>query len=190
MTLAPRLDSIWRSRFFLAFFVMAVVVTALSVWAVRRSTAPLAMFAWAAERLGRDVNAPDLPNQRRRVPLENLAFADLPGSELTELSSHELIGLASVTRTRSLSAREELFHKGDEANELYVVVSGHLKITTTSSDGNDLMFGLRLAVNDPAGSEPLAGFVRDTGTSASAASLEASRRLEWRVHTPYRGRMQ
>ncbi|MHA1564927.1 MAG: ATP-binding protein [Alphaproteobacteria bacterium] len=61
MTLAPKFDSIWRSRFFLAFFVMAVVVTVLSVWAVRRSTAPLALFAWAAERLGQDVNAPDLP---------------------------------------------------------------------------------------------------------------------------------
>ncbi len=60
MTLAPQIDSIWRSRFFLAFFVMAVIVTVLSVWAVRRSTAPLALFAWAAERLGRDVNAPDL----------------------------------------------------------------------------------------------------------------------------------
>jgi len=61
MALAPRFDPIWRSRFFLAFLVMAVAVTLLSVWAVRRSTAPLALFAWAAERLGRDVNAPDLP---------------------------------------------------------------------------------------------------------------------------------
>ena len=61
MTISPQFDSIWRSRFFLAFFVMAVVVTVLSIWAVRRSTAPLALFAWAAERLGRDVNAPDLP---------------------------------------------------------------------------------------------------------------------------------
>jgi len=58
---SPRFSSLWQSRFFLAFFVMAVVVSLLSVWAVRRSTAPLALFAWAAERLGRDVNAPDLP---------------------------------------------------------------------------------------------------------------------------------
>ncbi len=42
-TLAPRFDSIWRSRFLLAFSVMALVVTVLSVWAVRRSTAPLAL---------------------------------------------------------------------------------------------------------------------------------------------------
>ena len=62
----PRLDSLWRSRFFLAFFIMALVVTLLSVWAVRRMTAPLALFAWAAERLGRDVNAPDLPEDGPR----------------------------------------------------------------------------------------------------------------------------
>ena len=66
MTLAPQFNSIWRSRFLLAFFVMALVVTVLSVWAVRRSTAPLALFAWAAERLGRDVNAPDLPEDGPR----------------------------------------------------------------------------------------------------------------------------
>ncbi len=64
--LSPRLTPIWQSRFFLAFFVMAIVVTLLSVWAVRRSTAPLALFAWAAERLGRDVNAPDLPEEGPR----------------------------------------------------------------------------------------------------------------------------
>jgi len=64
--LSPRFLPIWQSRFFLAFFVMAIVVTLLSVWAVRRSTAPLALFAWAAERLGRDVNAPDLPEEGPR----------------------------------------------------------------------------------------------------------------------------
>ncbi len=72
---APKFSSIWQSRFFLAFFVMAVVVSLLSVWAVRRSTAPLALFAWAAERLGRDVNAPDLPEDGpREVNRAAIAF--------------------------------------------------------------------------------------------------------------------
>ena len=62
----PRFTPIWQSRFFLAFFVMAVGVTFLSVWAVRRSIAPLALFAGAAERLGRDVNAPDLAEDGAR----------------------------------------------------------------------------------------------------------------------------
>ena len=78
MTPAPQFASIWRSRFLLAFFVMALVVTALSVWAVRRSTAPLALFAWAAERLGRDVNAPDLAEDGpREVSRAARAFNDM-----------------------------------------------------------------------------------------------------------------
>ncbi len=57
---------------------MALVVTVLSVWAVRRSTAPLALFAWAAERLGRDVNAPDLPEDGpREVHRAAKAFNDM-----------------------------------------------------------------------------------------------------------------
>ncbi|QLH40940.1 MAG: ATP-binding protein [Defluviicoccus sp.] len=45
------------------FFILVastVVVLAASVWAVRRATKPLGMFGEAAERLGRDVNAPPL----------------------------------------------------------------------------------------------------------------------------------
>ena len=41
--------------------VMATIILAVSVWAVRRVTAPLASLAIAAERLGHDVNAPPLP---------------------------------------------------------------------------------------------------------------------------------
>ena len=44
--------------FLAALAVMAVVVVLASVWAVRRVTAPLGILAQAAERLGRDVNAP------------------------------------------------------------------------------------------------------------------------------------
>ena len=78
VTLAPQVGSIWRSRYFVAFFVMALVVTALSVWAVRRSTAPLALFAWATERLGQDMNAPDLPEDGpREVHLAARSFNEM-----------------------------------------------------------------------------------------------------------------
>lgn len=48
-------------RVVLSLSVMVIAVIALSVWAVRRMTAPLATFARAAERLGVDVTAPRLP---------------------------------------------------------------------------------------------------------------------------------
>ena len=52
----------WRAPGFLwALALMTVVAAALSVWAVRRLIGPVATLAAAAEALGRDVNAPPLP---------------------------------------------------------------------------------------------------------------------------------
>ena len=48
-------------QFLLSMGVMAIIILGVSVWAVRRVTAPLASLATAAERLGHDVNAPPLP---------------------------------------------------------------------------------------------------------------------------------
>ncbi len=52
----------WHSQtFLLAFAVMTVGAAGLSIWAVRRMVAPVGTLAAAAERLGRDVAAPPLP---------------------------------------------------------------------------------------------------------------------------------
>lgn len=52
----------WHSPAFLtAFVLMTVAAAALTLWAVRRLTAPVRTLAEAAEALGRDVNAPPLP---------------------------------------------------------------------------------------------------------------------------------
>jgi signal transduction histidine kinase len=51
----------WHSPAFLsAFALMTVVAALLTFWAVRRLTQPVRTLAAAAERLGRDVNAPPL----------------------------------------------------------------------------------------------------------------------------------
>jgi len=55
----PRL---WHSATFLtAFLLMSAAAGLLTLWAVRRLTAPVRTLAAAAEALGRDVNAPPLP---------------------------------------------------------------------------------------------------------------------------------
>ncbi len=52
----------WHSPTFLwAFGVMTLCAAILSFWAVRQLTGPVATLAAAAEALGRDVNAPPLP---------------------------------------------------------------------------------------------------------------------------------
>jgi signal transduction histidine kinase len=52
----------WHSpRFLAAFLLMTVTAAGLTLWAVRRLTKPVSTLAAAAEALGRDVNAPPLP---------------------------------------------------------------------------------------------------------------------------------
>ncbi len=52
----------WHSPTFLsAFVVMTIAAAGLALWAVRRLTEPVRTLAAAAEALGRDVNAPPLP---------------------------------------------------------------------------------------------------------------------------------
>ncbi|HWX49904.1 MAG TPA: ATP-binding protein [Roseomonas sp.] len=54
----------WHSETFLiAFFLMTGAALALILWATRRLTRPVSALARAAERLGRDVNAPPLPER-------------------------------------------------------------------------------------------------------------------------------
>jgi signal transduction histidine kinase len=62
VTMAAEPPRPWHSPTFLAAFVLMTVVAAgLTVWAVRRLVAPVQTLAAAAEALGRDVNAPPLP---------------------------------------------------------------------------------------------------------------------------------
>ncbi|TQF76353.1 HAMP domain-containing protein [Elioraea sp. Yellowstone] len=57
----------WSSPTFLAALaVMTAAVAGLSFWAVRRLTAPIRDLAAAAERLGRDVSSPPLPEHGPR----------------------------------------------------------------------------------------------------------------------------
>ena len=66
----------WHSPTFLAaFLVMTITAALLTLWAVRRLTAPVRTLAEAAETLGRDVNAPPLPeNGPTEVAMAAIAF--------------------------------------------------------------------------------------------------------------------
>jgi CRP-like cAMP-binding protein len=58
------------------------------------------------------------------------------------LTERELDGLMQVTRTQMLAPREELFHKGDEGTQVYLVITGTLKALTTSDEGDDVVFSI------------------------------------------------
>jgi signal transduction histidine kinase len=60
-TALPESGSTFSRQFLLSMGIMAIVILAVSVRAVRRVTAPLAAVSAAAERLGNDLNAPPMP---------------------------------------------------------------------------------------------------------------------------------
>jgi signal transduction histidine kinase len=60
-TALPESGLTFSRQFILSMAIMAIIVLAVSVWAVRRVTAPLASLSAAAERLGNDLNAPPMP---------------------------------------------------------------------------------------------------------------------------------
>jgi signal transduction histidine kinase len=57
----PESGPSFSRQFLLSMGLMAVIILAVSVWAVRRVAAPLASLSAAAERLGNDLNAPPIP---------------------------------------------------------------------------------------------------------------------------------
>ncbi len=68
----PSPDFLKGTEFLFAFLLMTALAAALTIWAVRRLTAPVRTLAAAAEALGRDVNAPPLSEDG---PLETAAAA-------------------------------------------------------------------------------------------------------------------
>ena len=63
-------------------------------------------------------------------------------SIFASLGDPELDQLLSATTTKLLKPKDVLCRKGDVGNQLYGVVSGSLKATTTSADGKEVLFGL------------------------------------------------
>lgn len=57
----PDTGPAFSRQFVVSMAVMAIIILGVSIWVVHRVTAPLASLAAAAERLGRDVTAPPLP---------------------------------------------------------------------------------------------------------------------------------
>lgn len=60
-TSLPDSGPAFSGQFLVSMAVMAIIILGVSIWVVRRVTAPLASLAGAAERLGRDVTAQPLP---------------------------------------------------------------------------------------------------------------------------------
>jgi len=78
-------------------------------------------------------------------------------------SEKQLVGASYVAHVKTLERREELFHKGDDGGEIYVVASGKLKALTTSIEGDDVVFSI-LGPGEVFGEVALLGATRRTAT--------------------------
>jgi CRP-like cAMP-binding protein len=101
---------------------------------------------------------------RRRALIERVPL-------FARLDAAQLDALASASSTRRLAAREELYHKGDAASQVYVVSSGRLKVTTTSSDGAEMVLNL-LDAGEVVGELPMLVGGERTATVAALEPCE------------------
>jgi len=87
-----------------------------------------------------------------------------------DLTSAELIGLASLMRPRPYAKDEVIYLRGDPGTAFYVIATGKVKITLTSPDGKELILR-RLGPGDFHGELAL---LDDEPRSADAVSTEPS----------------
>lgn len=67
----------------------------------------------------------------------------LAGHELfKKLSDREIDDLVLAVHVKRIEARDELCHKGDPGNQLYLIARGLLKAQTTSPSGDDVVFSI------------------------------------------------
>ncbi len=185
-TAIPDSPSLWSGTAIPSLLLFAVAVMAASLWAVRRLARPLAELAAAAERLGRDVQAPPLPV---RGPAEvrgaAQAFNDMQERlrRLVENRTHMLAAISHDLRTpiTALRLRAEFVEDEEERARMLATL-----------DEMEALIGATLAfARDDAASEArrsvdlaalLASVCDDAADAGGDVALEAPPRL------PFEGR--
>jgi CRP-like cAMP-binding protein len=101
-----------------------------------------------------------------RAEPELLALVGL----FADLTTAELVGLASLMRPRPYAKDEVIYLRGDPGTAFYVIASGKVKIALTSPDGKELILR-RLG---PGGFHGELALLDDEPRSADAVATEAS----------------
>ncbi|NQU59444.1 MAG: HAMP domain-containing histidine kinase [Rhodospirillales bacterium] len=182
-TPGTRLRSAWSLRVFGPIAVMSVIVLVLTFWAVRRSAKPLALFAQAAERLGRDVNAPPMPEDGPGEVLSaSRAFNDMQRKLQSFIKdrTHMLAAISHDLRTpiTRLRLRAELIDDGEQQKKMLAdldqmeqMISATLAFARDeSTDEASVRFDLAAML------QSLTDGITDTN---GKASYDGPDRLEW-----------
>jgi signal transduction histidine kinase len=170
----------WHSdNFLVAFLAMSLAAALMTWWAVRRLTRPVTDLAAAAERLGRGVNAPPLPeNGPREVATAAAAFNTMASNirrfvadrtQMLAAISHDL--RTPITRLR---LRAEFLEDDDQrAKMLADLAEMEAMIAAT------LTFARDDAANEPAAAVDLASLARTVLDEAADANPDHAGRIAY-----------
>ncbi len=165
--------------FLIAFLVMSAAAALLTLWAVRRLTAPVSTLARAAEALGRNVNAPPLPEDGPlEVATAAAAFNTMAArirrfvqdrTELLTAIGHDL--RTPITR---LKLRAE-FMEDDEQRRKMLLDLDDLEAMVSAT----LAFGRDATSTEPVSALDLAELLRTILDEAGDAQPEAADKLHY-----------
>ena len=170
----------WHSPTFLwAFVLMTLAAAALTLWAVRRLTAPVRTLALAAEALGRDVNAPPLPEGGPTEVATAAAAFNLMARRLRHFVQDRTEMLTAIghdlrTPITRLKLRAE-FIEDEEQRRKVLADLEELEAMVSAT----LAFGRDAKTTEPVSSLDLAELLRTVLDEAADAKPEASERLEY-----------
>jgi signal transduction histidine kinase len=170
----------WHSpTFLLAFVLMTVAAAILSFWAVRRLTRPVTLLAEAAERLGRDVNAPPLPEHGPDEVVRAAVAFNTMAARIRRFVQDRTFLLTAIghdlrTPITRLKLRAE-FIDDDEQRQKFMADLDELDAMVSAT----LVFGRDTADTEPAVAFDLVALLRTVLDDAADARPDAADRLSF-----------
>ncbi len=171
---------IWNSPTFLAaFLTMTALAALLTVWAVRRLVRPIVLLSAAADRLGKDVNAPPLPETGpTEVALASAAF-NLMAERIRRFVQDRTFLLSAIghdlrTPITRLKLRVE-FIEEDEMRRRMLADIDELETMVNAT----MAFGRDVASSEPVGAVDLAVLVRTVLDEAGDARPDLADTLRY-----------
>jgi signal transduction histidine kinase len=168
----------WHSpTFLLAFVLMTAAAAILSIWAVRRLTGPVSLLAEAAERLGRDVNAPPLPEKGPDEVIRAAAAFNTMAARIRRFVQDRTFLLTAIghdlrTPITRLKLRAE-FIDDDEQRQKFMADLDELDAMVSAT----LVFGRDTADTEPAVAFDLVALLRTVLDDCADARPDAAENL-------------
>ncbi len=170
----------WHSvRFLIAFAIMTATAALLAAWAVRRLTAPVRVLAAAAEQLGRDVNAPPLPEDGPQEVAAAAAAFNRMAARIRRFVTDRTFLLTAIghdlrTPITRLKLRAE-WMEDDEQRRKMLLDLDELEAMVAAT----LAFGRDVAGTEPATRLDLPALLRTVIDEAADARPGANTRLSY-----------